>query len=66
MNEGSAPYWYDKPYFNNLHFKKKKGTKNEFGIEPDTIIPSEGEIRLLGNRHKQCSYYAIGVDVCHT
>jgi hypothetical protein len=48
----TAPYYYDKNIFNNLHFKKKKGTKSEFGVEIDAIIPSEGEIRLLGNRHK--------------
>ena len=52
MSDQSAPFWYDKPYYNNLHFKKKKGSKHEFGIELDSIVPSEGEIRLLGNRHK--------------
>ena len=59
----SAPFYYDKPtFFNSLNFKKKKGTKNEFGIELEGIVPPEGEIRLLGNRHKQCTYYSIGVD----
>jgi hypothetical protein len=56
----TAPYYYDKNIFNNLHFKKKRGTKNEFGVELESIIPTEGEIRLLGNRHKQCLYYQIG------
>ena len=51
---------YDKPYFNPLHFRKKKGSNNEFGIEVDAIIPSDNEVRLLGNRNRQCSYYQIG------
>ena len=53
----SAPSFYDKTYFNSLHFKKKKGSNSEFGIEMEGVVPSDGEIRLLGNRHKQCSYY---------
>ena len=56
----TAPYFYDKPFFNELHFKKRKGSKNEFGIELDAIIPQESEIRLIGNRNKQCLYYQIG------
>ena len=48
----TAPFYYDKNFLNPLHFKKKKGSTNEFGFEPDTIIPSPGEIRLLGNRHR--------------
>ena len=36
-----------------LHFKKNKNAKHEFGTEYESVIPSEGEIRLLGNRHKQ-------------
>ena len=56
----STTTWFDKPYFNTLHFKKKKNSKHEFGIEVEPIIPSEGEVRLLGNRNKQCLYYQIG------
>ena len=56
----SAPFYYDKFFENPLHFKKKKGSKHEFGVELESITPSDGEIRLLGNRHKQCNYYAIG------
>ena len=46
-----------------MRYKKKKG---EFGYTPEVLIPSEGEIRLLGNRHRQCRYYSIGVDICQT
>ena len=59
----TAPSYYDKTYFNTLHFKKKRGSNNEFGIELDAVIPSEGEIRLLGNRNKQCAYYQMGITI---
>ena len=39
---------------------------HEVGLEVEAIVPKADEIRLLGNRHKQCTYYSIGVDVCHT
>ena len=57
-NENNGSPWipntktfYDKVFYNTLHFKKKKGSTNEFGIELDAVLPSAGEIRLLGNRH---------------
>ena len=43
---------------NPLHFKKRKEGSARFSH--DNIIPSEGEIRLLGNKHKTCMYYNIG------
>ncbi len=52
--------FYDKYNPNPLHFKKKKNATHEFGLELEPIIPSAGEVRLLGNRHRQCQYYAIG------
>ena len=58
--------WYDKMIYEPLEFRKKRGAKHEFGIEVEPIIPDAAEVRLLGNRHRQCKYYAIGVDVCHT
>ena len=48
----SLSTFYDKPWFDNLHFKKKKGSTNEFGIDVEPILPSAGEVRLLGNRHR--------------
>ena len=60
-----SPDMWDKFNRNPLHYKKKKGAKNEFGLEYESIIPSEGEIRLLGNRAKQCEYYRYGVEFCH-
>ena len=32
--------------------KKKKGAKNATGQEIEAIVPSEGEVRLLGNRNR--------------
>ena len=62
-----AETYYDKiDAYDSLAFKKKKGGKHEVGLEVEGVIPSEEEIRLLGNRHRQCQYYQIGVDVCHT
>ena len=58
--------FYDKLVYNELHFKKKRGGKHDVGVEVEGVIPSPGEIRLLGNRHRQCTYYRIGVEVCHT
>ncbi len=46
--------------YNNLHFKKKKGGDHDVGLELEGVIPTPGEVRLLGNRHKQCLYYQIG------
>ena len=58
--------FYDKMVYDTLNFKKKRGGKHELGLEVEAIIPSPAEIRLLGNRHRSCKYYQIGVDVCHT
>ena len=46
--------YYDNFGYNPMHFKKKKGGANEFGVDFEPIIPSADEIRLLGNRHKHC------------
>ena len=49
-----ASDFYDKleNAYDDLHFKKKKGAKHLTGVDVDMIVPSEGEVRLLGNRHK--------------
>ena len=48
-----------------IAWRKKKGAKHEFGADIEKITPAADEIRLLGNRHRDCQYYQIGVDVCH-
>ena len=63
---GTPPTYYDKLTYNSLHFKKKRGGQHDVGVELEGVIPSAGEIRLLGNRHRQCAYYRVGVEVCHT
>mmetsp|Transcript_5439 Transcript_5439/g.9177 ORF Transcript_5439/g.9177 Transcript_5439/m.9177 type:complete len:107 (-) Transcript_5439:210-530(-) len=67
-NDPSTEDHYDQleNAYDPILFKKKKGAKHLFGVDLDMIVPSEGEVRLLGNRHKQCFYYSVGVDVCHT
>ena len=46
--------WFDKVdnHYDEIDFKKKKGAKNLLGQEFEQIVPSAGEVRLLGNRHK--------------
>ena len=46
--------------YDEMHFKKRKGAKHATGVDVEAILPSEGEVRLLGNRHRQCAYYQIG------
>ena len=58
--------WFDQKTYEPLQFRKKKGAKHEFGHDIEGIIPEAAEVRLLGNRHKQCRFYSIGVEVCHT
>ena len=57
-----SPTFYDKleDVYDELHFKKRKGAKHACGVDIEAIVPSEGEVRLLGNRHRQCAYYSIG------
>ena len=66
LAEKHTKTWYDKNIYNPISFKKKRGGKHEFGNEIEAIIPDAAEVRLLGNRHKQCKFYSIGVEVCHT
>lgn len=64
-NQNTKTY-YDKLVHEPLNFRRKRGGKHDIGLEIEGITPSAEEIRLLGNRHRQCKYYQIGVDVCHT
>ena len=38
----------------SLHFKKRKGAEHRTGLDIDMVMPEGGEVRLIGNRHKQC------------
>ena len=49
--------FYDKLVYNPLHYKKKRGAKHEVGVEVEAITPDAAEIRLLGNRNRDCKYY---------
>ena len=57
MPSGSEFYDNFENAYDPIIFKKKKGGKNLFGADIEAVLPSEGEVRLLGNRHKQCLYY---------
>ena len=52
--------------FNSLHYRKKKDGHKDFGGELEAIIPAADEIRMLGNKHRHCKFYQIGVEICHT
>ena len=58
----SSESFYDKlgDAYDDMHFKKKKGAKHLTGVEIEAVVPNEAEVRLLGNRHRQCLYYQIG------
>lgn len=43
-----------------INYRIKNNSKHEFGTEFEKIIPSEGEVRLLGNRHRDCRYFSLG------
>ena len=58
--------FYDKMVYDPLHYRKKRGAKHEVGLEVEAITPDADEIRLLGNRNRDCKYYQIGVELCHT
>ena len=62
-NPTSASF-YDKMVQDPVNWKKKRGATHEFGIDVEKVTPDAAEIRLLGNRHRDCKYYSIGVDVC--
>ncbi len=63
MSEGPHPQtFYDKNTYDPVHFVEKKGAKHEFGVEVEPIIPSESEIRFLGNKMRNCDYHKIGKD----
>lgn len=47
-----------------VNYKLKTNSSHEFGLEYEQILPSEGEVRHLGNRHIDCRYYSIGVEMC--
>ena len=36
----------------------------EFSDEFENVYPSEGEVRLLANRNRECNYYYIGIGQC--
>ena len=48
--------FYDKlaDVYDDMKFKKRKGAGHRTGVDLEAIMPSEGEVRLLGNRHRQC------------
>lgn len=65
FNESAAnksATFYDKlsDVYDDMHYKKRKGAQHRTGVDIEAVMPKEGEVRLLGNRHRQCSYYNIG------
>ena len=60
-----SPQFFDREdHYDPLEYEKLKNGRNEFGIEVIRKVPSEGEVRLLGNRHRECLYYSIGLQQC--
>ena len=44
--------FYDKPVYEPLDYKKKRGAAHAVGLEYEGIVPDADEVRLLGNRHR--------------
>jgi len=65
-SQADSRTFYDRLVYNPLHFKKRKAGQHDVGMDIEGVLPSAGEVRLLGNRHRQCAYYRVGVEVCHT
>ncbi len=38
--------------------------ESEFSQEFTTFTPSEGEVRLIANRNRECQYYYMGIQQC--
>jgi len=57
MAEGSKTYQYQPPL-------KKAVEDAEFEGTYKTIVPKEGEIRLVANRNKECGYFYVGIEKC--
>jgi len=48
--------------YDPLEFKEVPNA--EFGKVYEGIIPSEAEVRYLGNRNRRCFYYLYGLETC--
>ena len=46
--------FYDKfkDVYDEIDFKKKKTGKHSTGVDIEAVLPTEGEVRLLGNRNR--------------
>jgi hypothetical protein len=50
-----------KPAFANILSNPIEG---EFEDTNKTIVPKEGEVRIVANKNKECQYYYEGLDQC--
>ena len=63
----TEPKFFDvKDYFDSKFYTKIPKTNNEFGDQYMKVVPKEGEIRMLANRHKDCIYHSVGLELCRT
>jgi hypothetical protein len=60
----SEKKFYDIENQDSINYKLRENSTHEFGLEYMQVVPSEGEVRLLGNRHRDCRYYSLGVELC--
>jgi hypothetical protein len=56
--------YYDIEKDDSVNYKLRDSSRHEFGLEYMKVVPSEGEVMLLGNKHRDCRYYSIGVEMC--
>lgn len=59
-----AKFFDDPDHFDKIIYQKVPNANHDFGVQVMNIVPKEGEIRLLANRHRDCGYYTMGLDIC--
>ncbi len=50
--------------YDPLFYKQRTDVEPEFGKAYEPVLPTESEIRYLGNRNRRCFYYVMGLEVC--
>ena len=52
------------PEYDPYVYKVRTDVNPEFGPVYEAILPSEAEVRYLGNRRARCYYYMYGLEIC--
>ncbi len=50
--------------YDPLKYRVRTDIEPEFGIAYEGIMPTEAEVRFIGNRKERCFYYMYGLEIC--